>query len=121
MNNGYMQQFQLPGPRGGGLQFAGRAGDGGGWPDGLSWMILALLLVLVLLVVVSLALDAYYRSRPSGAISTLEMRYARGEIPRDDYLQARTDLGGGAPIEATTEVKPPRRGRPTPPEPASPS
>ena len=28
-----------------------------------------------------------------GPLETLHMRYARGEINRDDYLQARTDLG----------------------------
>jgi putative membrane protein len=29
----------------------------------------------------------------STAVETLDLRYARGEIGRDDYLQARTDLG----------------------------
>ena len=39
----------------------------------------------------------------------LDERYARGEITRAAYLQARTDLGGKAPAEseATTEVTPP--------------
>jgi uncharacterized membrane protein len=31
---------------------------------------------------------------PSPALMELEMRYARGEIPRNDYLQRRADLGG---------------------------
>lgn len=34
------------------------------------------------------------RSRRSSALETLEMRYARGEIDRDDYLQRRKDLEG---------------------------
>ena len=30
----------------------------------------------------------------SGALATLEERYARGEIQRDEYLQKKHDLGG---------------------------
>lgn len=32
------------------------------------------------------------RSGPSNATETLEARYARGEIDRDEYLQRRNDL-----------------------------
>ncbi len=32
------------------------------------------------------------RSDRGGALETLEMRYARGEIDRDDYLQRRDNL-----------------------------
>jgi uncharacterized membrane protein len=94
-------------------------------------VIFALLLVLLLLVLVSLALDAYYHSQgsrplvkwlgpgppgfaPGGrALAVLGVRYARGEISRDDYLQARDDLGwalddiGEAPTEVTPPPKPP--------------
>jgi hypothetical protein len=53
----------------------------------------------------------------------LDVRYARGEISRKEYLQARDDLGvpreaekAEAGAEATTEVQAPaprRRGRKT--------
>jgi uncharacterized membrane protein len=103
-----------PFPRGGGY-FTEHVGRGGGWPDSLLWVIFALVLVLLLLAIVSLALDAYYRSQgprhfmkrlppgmppgffPGGggrALGVLGMRYARGEISREDYLRARADLGG---------------------------
>src|SRR6266536_4962699 len=107
MNRGYgIQPFPQGGFRGG---FAEHVGGGG--PSDLAWVIFALLLVLLLLVLVSLALDAYYRSQgsrpmvkwlgpgppgfaPGGrALAVLGVRYARGEISRDDYLQARDDLG----------------------------
>jgi putative membrane protein len=74
-------------------------------------VIFALLLVLLLLVIVSLALDAYHRSQPAagrsqtatGALALLDLRYARGEVDRDAYLQARADLSGA---EAATLVMP---------------
>ena len=67
-------------------------------------------------------LDFYYRSnRPDGTLAVLDERYARGEITRAAYLQARTDLGGKAPTEseATTEVKPPAQRKRTPPSTAT--
>jgi uncharacterized membrane protein len=101
-----------PFPRGGGY-FAEHMGRGDGWPTSLLWVIFALVLVLLLLAIVSLALDAYYRSQrprhfmkrlplgmppgffPGGrALAVVGMRYARGEISREDYLRAREDLGG---------------------------
>jgi uncharacterized membrane protein len=118
-----------PFPRGG---FRGelveRLGEGGGWPDALAWAIFAVLLIILLIAIVSLALDAYYRSqgpRPfmkrlppgiragvvpgGGALAVLGVRYARGEISREEYLQAREDLGGSPDnaAEAPTEVVPP--------------
>jgi putative membrane protein len=113
-------QFQMPFPggRGGGVVVE-RAGDVGGWPDGLSWVMFALLLLVFLIAIVSLALALYDRSdrsapASSGALTELDLRYARGELGRDEYLQRRADLGGGvAPApEATTVVSPP-----PPPEP----
>jgi putative membrane protein len=108
------QQFQMPFPRGGGGMVVERAGDAGGWPDGLSWVMFAILLVLFLVAIVSLALALYDRSddkasSPSGALVELDLRYARGEIGRDEYLQRRADLGGSAApaTEATTVISPP--------------
>ena len=112
------QQLPIPFPRGyGGRIVVEHAG--GGWPDGLSWVIFAVLLALLLLAIASLALDYYNRSKPaavdaarSDALAELDLRYARGEIGRDEYLQRRVDLGGAvvpaAPGEATTVVGPPQ-------------
>jgi uncharacterized membrane protein len=98
-----------------------RHADGGG-PSTLAWVIFALVLVLLLLAIVSLALDLYRRRSPrpvvgppasappapggsAVALAVLDDRYARGEVSRDDYLQARDDLRGTA--DATTQVVPP--------------
>jgi hypothetical protein len=121
-----------PFPFRGGGGFVERAGHGG--PSDLAWVIFGLLLALVLLAIISLALDAYYRSQggprpffkwlPAGgppglapggpALAVLDMRYARGELSRKDYLRAREDLGTPLDLddEATTEVQvpPPERG-----------
>jgi hypothetical protein len=118
-----------PFPFRGGGGFVERAGGGG--PSDLAWVIFGLLLALVLLAIISLALDAYYRSQggprpffkwlpPGGppglapvgpALAVLDMRYARGELTRKDYLQAREDLGTPLDLdEATTEVQVPSPG-----------
>ena len=111
--------------RGGG--FVEHGGHHGGQHT-LAWVIFGLLLALLLVAIVSLALDAYYRSQgsrpftkglPAGmvpggrALAVLDVRYARGEISRKDYLRAREDLGTPpeADAEATTEVQPPPPGR----------
>jgi uncharacterized membrane protein len=114
-------------PRGGFRDGFVEVGGGGGWPDALAWAIFALLVALVLVAIVSLALDAYYRSQrpkpfvkafppgmtpsvlPGGALAVLGARYARGEISRAEYFQVRDDLTGvpDEVAEAPTEVVPP--------------
>jgi putative membrane protein len=116
-----MDTQQFPFPRGGHVVI-GPGGDVAGWPDGLSWVMFALLLLLFLIAVVSLALALYDRSHrtttvstTSGALTELDLRYARGEVSREEYLQRRSDLGGqAAPApEATTIVAPPPETQPT--------
>jgi len=79
-------------------------------PGPLGWTIFALDLLLVIGVAWLLAALVFGRGgrrptaaavaaasapvRDSAALETLEMRYARGEVGRDEYLQARSDLGG---------------------------
>jgi len=105
--------------RDGGAPFRGGPVEavGGGGPSTLAWVIFALVLVLLLLAIASLVIDAYYRRRASQpvapapkqdtteALAALDARYARGEVPRDEYLQTRNDLRGTT--EATTQVIPP--------------
>src|SRR5581483_1981189 len=99
-------QLPIPFPRGGGGRVVVEQA-GGGWPDGLSWVIFAVLLALLLLAIASLALDYYRRSRPVAAVEA-----ARGDTGRGEYLQRRVGLGGAvvpaAPGEATTVVGPPQ-------------
>jgi uncharacterized membrane protein len=50
-------------------------------------------------------------ARPDGALEELRLRYARGEMTREDYTQRLADLGGGpvarGPATATPEPTPP--------------
>ena len=77
---------------------------GWGWLAMVLWVLFSVaLLVLVVLAVVWLARNlGGNRSEPtsegSGTASAreaLNLRYARGDISRDEYLQARKDLEGG--------------------------
>jgi uncharacterized membrane protein len=81
----------------------GYAGFGQGGPGALGWAIFALELLIglgVAWLVASLVVGRLGRTSPAPAVAesqpleTLHMRYARGEIKRDEYLQARADLGG---------------------------
>jgi uncharacterized membrane protein len=87
----------------------------GGYDTGVSVLAIVLrftLWVLVILAVVWFAREVMRmveaRSHrhppppPSPAIAELEMRYARGEINRADYLGRRADLGGPPPPAAPT-------------------
>jgi hypothetical protein len=73
-------------------------------PDPLQWAIFALLLLLVLALAGYVATRIGGRPRPrqlvtAGAgvpgdpVQVLRMRYARGELSRDDFLQGMNDLG----------------------------
>jgi uncharacterized membrane protein len=91
----------------------------GGHP--LAWVLFALLLVLLLLVIANLAATLQRKRRGAWGRSqgpwqhrwagpafaggapeeVLRLRYARGEISRDEFLQASADLAGpGAPPPA---------------------
>lgn len=80
-----------------------------GFDSGVSVLAIVLrftLWVLVLLAVVwfarevlrAVAARSHHRTPPpSPAVAELELRYARGEINRADYLGRRADLGGPPP------------------------
>jgi len=93
-----------------------------GGPSSLAWAIFALQLLLLLglaaLLVSALAgprLRPWARPLPGPSpppsgptpgrhdpLEVVRMRYARGELSRDDYLQANRDLGGTPANEAPT-------------------
>lgn len=88
-------------------------GVGPGYDAGVS--VLAIVLQFTLWVLVILAVVWFVREilrasearshrrvppPPSAAVAELEMRYARGEINRADYLGRRADLGGPPPPAA---------------------
>jgi uncharacterized membrane protein len=83
-----------------------------GGPGALSWTIFALQLLLLVALAALLA-SAFAGSRwgrrpaPAGGparsadpLEVVRLRYARGEIDRDQYLLATRDLGGHAEGEA---------------------
>ena len=84
----------------------------GGHP--LAWVLFALLLIAaaaLVVIAVRALLDGRSRAAPVGALpsarvdealATARMRYARGEIGREDFLRISEDLGGPAAITAET-------------------
>jgi putative membrane protein len=67
-------------------------------PDHGSWMfggwLTMLLIWLTPFVLLFLGLKNSLGDRPPGARELLDRAYARGELPRDEYLQKRDDLAG---------------------------
>jgi uncharacterized membrane protein len=59
-------------------------------------------------------------ARSDAALDQLRMRYARGEIGRDDFLQTSRDLGSPAPA-SPFEVPPPAAVPPVDPSPSDPA
>lgn len=63
---------------------------------GMGWWMLVSGLVLIALIVaatvIAVRLGTGGRDRGSDALRELEMRYARGDIDREEYLQRREDL-----------------------------
>lgn len=71
-------------------------GNGGFWPFG---MIIWLVIIVGILALVVWGVGAFSSriregERPASAVDTLERRYARGEIGRDEYLQKKADIFG---------------------------
>jgi len=98
-------------PRGG-FQVYGRPGFGHGFVHHGSdhhWLALVLFILLVAaLVVLAISVARIALRKPAvtapsaagtadDALATLRMRYARGEIGREEYLLAHGDLGGTPP------------------------
>jgi putative membrane protein len=73
-------------------------GNGGFWPIG---MIIWIVIIVAIITLISWAVRGFSSSsryespRRSSGLDTLEERYARGEINRDEYLQKKNDLQRG--------------------------
>jgi uncharacterized membrane protein len=75
-----------------------------GGPSALAWTIFALQLLLLAAIAVLIARSFAFRPRPAGPprrfrgrpdpLTHARMRYANGEISREEYLQVTHDLGG---------------------------
>jgi len=96
--------------------------DGLGWLHGLFWLLIVVAIVAGVFLIVRLVLGQP-RSRAgwpghtatsNAALVELDLRYARGEVDRAEYLQRRADLLGLPGPEHTT---PPQAG---PTQPAKP-
>jgi len=118
------QRMPYPVPHGRYFEMGG--GPNGGGADSLEWVIFALLLLLILLAIAQIALTLMRRPRfggrlhkhyavqgppgtPGGRlwgrpdpVSVARMRYARGEIGRDEYVQLMQDFGGESEVEPLT-------------------
>ncbi|MGZ4359171.1 MAG: hypothetical protein ACXVZW_05235 [Gaiellaceae bacterium] len=96
--------------------FHGAYHHGGAHP--LLWVIFAVLIAVLVLLLLSLAgrlgrQRGWQRLATAGAgaeesLAALRLRYARGEIDRDQFLQVSRDLGlPPGPGDAPTGVQPP--------------
>ena len=106
--------------RGGRPFFDGRMDGHHGGPPALAWVIFALELLLIAGVAVLIARAFAFRPRPAGpppqqqrrfrhppdALTHLRMRYANGDISREEYLEKTRDLGGTPEPEEPTEELP---------------
>ena len=99
--------------------------DGGlSWLHGLFWLLIVIAVVVGVFFVVRLLLQERprggghwpgYAGTHNPAVNELDLRYARGEIDRADYLQRRADLLGlaspehhAAPAAGTPSRTPPK-------------
>jgi hypothetical protein len=87
-------------------------------PPALDWAIFALQLLMLAALAVLLVRAFTFRPRPAGPpprrfrrhgppdpLTAVRMRYASGDISRDEYLEKTRDLGG-TPDERTEELPP---------------
>lgn len=74
----------------------------GHWFVGLFVLVFWLVAIVAIVLLVRMLLSSSRTPAPAGlsrskALEELDLRYARGEINREDYLARRADLGGGSP------------------------
>jgi putative membrane protein len=84
-----------------GGEFIEHGGDGAEWQHGLFIFLVVLALVVGTVFIVRMLLARPHLltrptppAPPSPALAELDLRYARGEVSREEYLQRRADLLG---------------------------
>ena len=80
------------------------------WLDGwgvLVWLASAAFWILVIAGIVALLRSHSGRGGSDSAVRILEERYARGEIPRDEFLERRSVLTKSPPAGATPRSEEP--------------
>lgn len=79
----------------------GMAYGGGSWMGGWAWMmpfgmmLMWVPIILIILLVYHLVGPRAQETGPSDPERLLDGRYARGEVPREEYLRMREDLRAG--------------------------
>jgi putative membrane protein len=95
--------WMMGGGWGGGMPMMGYGGWGGYGGGGWLMMLFGAVITVALLVFIFRALawtthaphhHAPYHGGPAAGLQALDERYARGEIPRDEYLQKKRDILG---------------------------
>jgi putative membrane protein len=95
MDHGSMQ---LMTGMGGNMMDGGMMGGGFEWFWAVLWVVvLALLVAGAIWLARTLTRPPNPPSGPGPARAELDLRYARGELNREEYLQRRADLEGGQP------------------------
>jgi putative membrane protein len=107
--------------------------DAGHHLFGSGWPILGIAMFLILISVVVWAVLRITRAearpafaggpptpRADGALDEVRLRYARGEMTRDEFVQRFADLGGPTPPPATTSSEGTPTITPVPPDDPSP-
>jgi putative membrane protein len=96
MDHGSMSQ--LMGGMGGDMMDGRMMGDGFMWFWAIFWVVvLALLVAGAIWLARTLTRPPNPPSGPGPARAELDLRYARGELDREEYLQRRADLEGTGP------------------------
>jgi len=88
------------------------AADGLGWLHGLFSLLIVLAIIAGAVYLVRLFLSRptprWGTPKRNAAVDELDLRYARGEVDRTDYLQRRSDLLDGSLRAAPAAMPPPR-------------
>ncbi|HEY7469392.1 MAG TPA: hypothetical protein VIC07_07715 [Acidimicrobiia bacterium] len=83
------------------------------WEHGLAFRWIALFMFLGFLVLLAIGVALLWRrtsgqeARPDEALNTVRMRYARGEMTREEFLAANEDLSGRPPTPPVPPAPPP--------------
>ncbi|MFN2582840.1 MAG: SHOCT domain-containing protein [Candidatus Dormibacteria bacterium] len=80
------------------------------WVHDVIWLLIVIAVVIGVILIVRVLMErpgvhghgSGQPYPPSAALQELDMRYARGEVARDEYLRRRADLSGHPPPQTPT-------------------